>query len=92
MSFFTILIFLLSSLTLRAERDERNEHLFHRDAAVLESVAVVLYVVVVVVGVSKEAITRGKNVRRAEVWLREEQVLRIAHFKHLLSILFISAK
>mgnify|MGYP006979103168 CR=1 FL=1 len=62
MSFFTILIFLLSSLTLRAERDERNEHLFHRDAAVLEGVAVVLYVVVVVVGVSKEAITRGKDV------------------------------
>ena len=49
------------------ERDNRYEHLFHGDAAVLECVLVVAHVVIIVVGVGKEGVAGGKHVARAQV-------------------------
>lgn len=52
----------------------------------LEGVGVVLHVVVVVVGVSKEAVARGKYIRCAEVGLWQEEGLWLAHLVHVLGV------
>ena len=51
--------------------DEGDEHLFHRDAAVLEGIAVITDVVIVVIGVSEETVAGSKNVAGAEVGRRQ---------------------
>ena len=46
----------------RCQFNKRDEHFLHRDASVLEGVAIVTDVVVVVVGIGEEGVTGGKDV------------------------------
>ena len=51
----------IPSLPFRAHLNDRNNHFFEADAAVLEGVAVIVDVVVIVVGVAQEAIIFGED-------------------------------
>ena len=42
--------------------DKRYNHLFHRDAAMLECVFIVRHIVIVIVGIGKEGVARSKYV------------------------------
>jgi len=64
---------------LACHRDDGYHHLFERDAAVLEGVAVVADVVVVVVGIGKEGVARGEDIARREVGRRQLGFLRFAY-------------
>ena len=52
----------------------------------LERVFIVRHVVVVVVGISEEAVATSKGIRRAEVGRRQESLVRFLYGKHVLGI------
>ena len=52
---------------LPAEHNERYQHFFERDAAVLKGVFVVFHVMVKVVGIGKKVLVARKNIGRTEV-------------------------
>lgn len=66
----------------------RNQHFAHRDAAVLEGVAVVTDVIVVVVRVGEEVALTGKDEGRAEVGLGQENLLRVFHLVDFFRVVF----
>jgi hypothetical protein len=45
----------------------RNNHFLKRNPPMLESILEVIYVVVVIIGVSKEIILHCKNIRRGHI-------------------------
>ena len=49
------------SAVLAGHTDHGNDHFFQADAAMLESIPVVIDIIIVVVGVAKEPVTFGKN-------------------------------
>lgn len=52
------------TLILRYERDERNKHLFERDATVLKRARIILSVVVEIIGITEEILTSAEYVAR----------------------------
>ena len=66
--------------------DEGDEHLFHRDAAVLERVLVIRHVVIVVVGVGEEAVAGRKHIAGAQIGHRQLGLLGVANDKHVLGV------
>src|SRR5690554_1206469 len=58
---------------------KRNEHLFHGNAAVLEAVLVIAYIVVVIVGVGKEVVARSKNVGGRHIGLWQKDAFGLAY-------------
>ncbi len=54
-------------LPFRFQHDIRHNHLLHRDAAVLEGVAVVADIAICIVVVDQEVVVVGKNITRREV-------------------------
>lgn len=67
-----------------AQGDEWYQHLFHRDATVLEGITVVGYVVVIVVWIGNEVLVHGKDVCRREVGRGQAYATGILDFKDLL--------
>ena len=67
--------------------NQRNEHLFHTDTPMLERIFVVRYVIIVVVGVGKEAVSCGENVAGANVWRRQLGLVRLFDGKNLFSVI-----
>ena len=65
-----------------------NQHFAHRDAAVLEGVAVIAHVIVVVVWVSKEIALASENVCRAEVDFWQENLLGVFHLEDFFRVVF----
>ena len=63
----------------RSQDREGHHHFLHRKSAMLEGVAIELHIVVVVIGISKEARARGKDVSRGKIRRREFQRSRVAH-------------
>ena len=66
----------------------RNQHFIHRDAAVLEGVAVVTDVIVVVVRISEKVALSGKNEGRTEVGLGKENLLGIFYLEDFFQVVF----
>ena len=65
-----------------------NQHFAHRDASVLEGVAIVTHIIVVVVRVGEEVALAGEDEGRAEVGLRQENLLGVFHLKDFLWVVF----
>lgn len=63
-----------TSRSERRQRDERYQHLLHRYSSVLKGVRIVGDVVIVVVGIDKVVLARGKDVLRTDVGRRQVQV------------------
>ena len=73
------------SLSCR-QRNEGDEHLLHADTAVLKRILIIGHIVVVVVGVGKEAVASGKYVGGADVGLWQECRLGIVDGEQLLVV------
>jgi hypothetical protein len=53
----------------------------------LERIFVIRYVIIVVVGVGKEAVSCGENVAGADVWRRQLGLVRLFDDKNLFSVI-----
>jgi hypothetical protein len=67
--------------------NQRNEHFFHADTPMLERIFVVRYVIIVVVGIGKEAVSCGENVAGADVWRGQLGFVRLFDGKNLFSVI-----
>ena len=74
-------------LSSSSHGNQWNEHLFHADTPMLERIFVIRYVIIVVVGVGKEAIACGENVAGANVWRGQLGLVRLFDGKHLFSVI-----
>ncbi len=70
----------------RCQRDERNEHFLHRDAAVLEGILVVLHIIVVIIRIGEETVARGKYIRGTQVRCRQLGTLRLLDGENFLAL------
>ena len=77
----SLLFYLLSVFSFQC--DQWDDHLFHRDAAVLERVAIVGNIVVVVVGIGQEGVARGKHISGAYIWRGQKDTLGVFDGKHV---------
>ena len=66
----------------------RDQHFVHRNATVLEGVAVITNVIVVVVRVSEEVALPGEDICGTQVDLRQEDLLGVFHLEDFLRVVF----
>ena len=67
---------------------QRYEHFLHRDAAMLECVAIVRHIIIVIIGIGKEIVARSKDVGRTQVGSREQDFTWVFDFKDFFGVVF----
>ena len=71
---------------LAGHADNRNDHFFHADAAVLKGIAVIVDIIVVIIRIAEETVTPGENKGRVDGRYRQAGLFRITKGQHLLSL------
>ena len=80
-------MFLYENQLFRIQSHKRNQHLFHRNAAVLEGVLVIIGIVVKIVGIGEKVGVSGKNEGVRQMRFRQVNVFGIANFINFFGII-----
>lgn len=70
----------------RSERNERDEHLFERYSAMLESAGVILGVIIEIIGITEEILPCAEDVGRGDIRRRKAKGLRVGHCINILRL------
>ena len=72
---------------LTGHPDDGDDHFFHADTAVLESITVIIDVIVIVIGVAKEAIALCKNKGRVDGGDGKSRFFRVPEGQHFFGLI-----